>query len=105
MEEVNNVETLKLAIWIAGIVISLLLAVVVFFLRKQISVSETLTMAVNNLTTAVEVIKTQQSERDPRTEKRLNDHARRLKEHGERIVVVEDRLSIGRGKKQEGDSE
>lgn len=33
-------------------------------------------------------------ERDPRTEKRLNDHARQLKLHGERLVRIEERCKI-----------
>jgi beta-lactamase regulating signal transducer with metallopeptidase domain len=90
-----DIETLKLTLWVAGGIITLLLMVVAYFLKKQISVSEVLTTAVNNLTTAVKLIEQQQSERDPRTERRLNEHSRELKEHKERIVKIETTLKIG----------
>lgn len=94
-----DIETLKLTLWIAGGIITLLLAVVAYFLKKQISVSEILTTAVNNLTTAVKLIEQQQSERDPRTERRLNEHAGRLDEHDRRITRVETTCNLNHPKK------
>ena len=87
-------QSLKLTLWIAGAVISLLLAVVAYFLRKQIEVSETLAIAVNNLTTTVKLIEKEQSERDPRTEKRLNEHSDRLNKHDERLAQIETTCKI-----------
>jgi len=84
-----DIETLKLTLWLAGGIITLLLLVVAYFLKKQIRVSEVLTMAVNNLITAVKLIEQQQSERDPRTERRLNEHSAIMKEQGERIIALE----------------
>lgn len=89
-----DIETLKLTLWIAGSIIALLLVVVAYFLKKQICVSEVLTTAVNNLTTAVKLIEQKQSERDPRTERRLNEHSRRLDEHDKQIVKIETTLKL-----------
>lgn len=89
MEIANpNYETLKLTLWIAGGVITLLLVVVAYFLSKQIDVSETLTKAVNSLTAAVMVLESQQRDRHPVIERRLNAHAGRLDEHDKEIVKI-----------------
>ena len=66
-----------------------LLGVVAYFLKKQIEVSETLAIAVNNLTTTVKLIEKEQSERDPRTEKRLNDHSERINKCEHRLTKME----------------
>ena len=81
-----DIESLKLTLWVAGGVISLLILIVAYFLRKQIEVSETLAIAVNHLTTTVKLIEKEQAERDPRTERRLDDH-------DDRIGTCEDRLT------------
>lgn len=95
MESINpDIETLKLTLWIAGSVIGLMLAVIAFFLRKQVDASETLTKAVSALTNAVTILETQNSERAPVVERRLNEHARRLDEHEVRITVIETKLKI-----------
>lgn len=89
-----DVETLKLTLWVAAGVISLLLVVVAFFLKKQIGVSEILTKAVDNLTQAVTVLQTKDAERNPVIQNRLNDHARRLDTHAERLAKVETKCAI-----------
>ena len=81
-----DIESLRMTLWAAGGVISMLITVVAYFLRKQIEVSETLAVAVNHLTTTVKLIEKEQAERDPRTERRLDDH-------DERIGTCEDRLT------------
>lgn len=86
-------DSLKLTLWISGSIIALLLAVVAYFLRKQIEVSETLAIAVNNLTTTVKLIEKEQSERDPKTEARLNSHSESLGKVAERINRAENRLT------------
>jgi hypothetical protein len=87
-------QSLKLTLWISGAIISLLLVVVAYFLKKQITVSETLSIAVNHLTTMVKIIEQQQSERDPRTENRLNNHSHRLNKHDQRLTRVETKCKI-----------
>jgi hypothetical protein len=87
-------QSLKLTLWIAGGIISMLLFVVAYFLRKQIEVSETLAVAVNNLTTTVKLIEQQQSERDPRTENRLNEHSAKLGKHELQIARLEMKCKI-----------
>jgi beta-lactamase regulating signal transducer with metallopeptidase domain len=94
-----DVETLKLTLWAAGGIIALLLAVVAYFLKRQIAVSEILTRAVNNLTTAVTVLESQQKDRHPVIERRLNAHAKRLDEHDVRIARVETTCSLNHKKK------
>lgn len=89
-----DLETLKITLWIAAGVISMLLIVVAFFLRKQIGVSEILTKAVDNLTQAVTVLQTKDAERNPVIQNRLNDHAKRLDSHAERLTTIETKCSI-----------
>ena len=72
----------------------MLLLVVAYFLRRQIEVQETLAIAVNNLTTTVKLIEQQQSERDPRTEKRLNEHSIKLGKHELQIARLEMKCKI-----------
>lgn len=86
---INNIELLKLLLVLAGSLIGLLLLVLAFFLRKQITVSEDLTTAVNRLTIAVSLIEKEQSERDPKTEERLNNHSERLKLAENRLTILE----------------
>lgn len=89
-----DIETLKLTLWVSAGIISLLLVTVAFFLRKQIAVSETLTRAIDSLTRTVTVLETQNRERNPVIQKRLNEHADRLDRHGERLVKIETKLNI-----------
>ena len=69
-----DIETLQTLIWLASSLIVVLLSIVSYFLNKQIQVSETLTKAVNSLTTAVTVLESQSKDRYPVIEKRLNSH-------------------------------
>ena len=89
-----DIETLKLTLWIAAGVIGLLLLVVAFFLKKQISVSETLTEAVNGLTRSLAVLETHNKIQGPVIERRLNEHAERLDKHAERLAKVETSCAI-----------
>ena len=63
-------ETLRLTVFIIGAVLSVLLSVVAFFLKKQIEIQETLAKAVNNLTVAVTVLENQNRDRHPVIERR-----------------------------------
>jgi beta-lactamase regulating signal transducer with metallopeptidase domain len=96
-----DIESLKLTLWIAGSVITLLLTVVAYFLNKQIKVQESLTKAVNSLTTAVTVLESQQAERHPVIERRLNDHARRLDAHDRQITRIETTCNINHYEKND----
>jgi len=103
-----GVETLKFAVGITGAIIALLLVIVAYFLRKQITVSESLTSAVNGLTLAVGVIQTQQNERDPRTERRLNSHSRQLQLHNGQIIRLSEKAKLkydDQNEKEEEDEE
>lgn len=91
-------ETLRLTVVLAGILISILLGVVAFFLKEQIAIQKTLTKAVNNLTTAVTVLESQNKDRHPVIERRLNEHAKRLDAHDNRITKMETTCEIHHGK-------
>lgn len=84
-----DIETLKTLIWLSGLLIGILLVIVSYFLSKQIQISETLTKAVNSLTTAVTVLESQNKDRYPVIEKRLDDHGRRLDEHSEKLSTIQ----------------
>ena len=94
-----DIETLKLTLWIAGSIIIILMGIVAYFLGKQINVSELLTKAVNNLTTAVKILESQNSERHPVIVRRLNDHARRLDSHDRDIVCIKTKLNMNTDEK------
>lgn len=87
-------ETLKLILIIAGGVISVLLLTIGYFIRQQITASTVLAEAVNNLTVNVRILQSQQDDRHPVTERRLNAHAERLDEHESRIVKIETTCDI-----------
>jgi len=55
----------------------------------QAEASRDLAMSVNQLTVAVNVMQSQNSDRHPVTERRLNEHAKRLDEHDKRITIIE----------------
>lgn len=82
-------ESLKLIFFISGSLILVLLAVVGFFLRQQVIVSQKLTEAVNELTIAINVIQSQENDRHPIHERRLNEHATRINDHEKRMSVIE----------------
>lgn len=98
-------EALKIVLYVAAVIITILLAIVGYFVRSQFSgekgridkltcVVETLKETVNTVKGIVDVIKKEQEERDPRTERRLNDHARKLSRHDKAIVRIETKLNI-----------
>lgn len=82
-------ESLKLILFISGSLILVLLALVGFFLRQQVIVSQNLTEAVNELTIAINVIQSQEKDRHPVHERRLNEHSSRIADHERRIGVIE----------------
>jgi hypothetical protein len=105
-----DIETLKLTLWVAAGIITILLGIVAWFARnkgeranrqmeKLEVIVNSLSVTVSNLKTVVEVIREQQNERDPRTERRLNEHGKRLDEHETRIVKVETRCKINHDEK------
>ena len=61
---------------------------------KLSTVVETVSETVNNLKTIVEVIRKQQDEKGPRTEKRLNTHSNEIQELKVRIATIETRYKI-----------
>ncbi|HCY40427.1 MAG TPA: hypothetical protein DHV48_03600 [Prolixibacteraceae bacterium] len=111
-----NLETLKIVLWIAVGIISLLVIIIGYFVAEKFSTDkeelskneisqrqqmeklsamiEMVSKTVANLEKIVEVIKNQQEERDPRTERRLNDHSRQIKELDKRITKTETLCSI-----------
>lgn len=82
-------ESLKLILFISGSLILVLLALVGFFLRQQVIVSQNLTEAVNELTIAINVIQSQEKDRHPVHERRLNEHSSRISDHERRLGVIE----------------
>lgn len=92
-------ETLKLTVFVIGGVLSMLLTIVAFFLKKQIEIQETLTKAVNNLTTAVTVLESQNRDRHPVIERRLNEHGHRLDIYENRLTKIETTCDFHHGKK------
>lgn len=84
-----DIEGLKVIVWLSGIVISLLLAIVGYFLKQQGEAATALTDAVNQLKTAVEVLQMQGQEKHPVIERRLNEHGNRIDDHDRRLVKLE----------------
>lgn len=84
-----NIESLTYILWIAGAVITILLAVIGCFLRMQAEASQNLAKSVSELTVAVNVLQSQSQDRHPVTERRLNEHAKRLDDHERRITIIE----------------
>lgn len=93
-------ETLRLTVVLAGILISILLGVVAFFLKEQIAIQKTLTKAVNNLTTAVTVLESQNKDRYPVIERRLNEHGRRIDNLETRVTRITTTCEIHHGGKK-----
>lgn len=92
-----EIETLKLTLWIASgviaFIITMLVAVISNLISKQIETSEELTVAVNGLTVAVNVLESQNKDRYPVIEKRLNEHETKISRHAEKITAIETTLS------------
>lgn len=110
-----NLETLKIVMWVAVGIIVMLLAIVGYFVRVHLSgekgridkltaVVDTLRETVTTIKGIVDIIKKEQEERDPRTERRLNDHACKLSRHDKAIVRIETKLNI-RNKDTEEETE
>lgn len=118
MNELTDIGTLKFILGISGVLIGFLLTVAGYFIkmksgydkkeREQIaekindlacqqkeaidklsSVVETVSITVNNLRTIVEVIKEQQAEANPRTERRLNNHSKEIQDMKTRVAKIE----------------
>jgi hypothetical protein len=80
-----DIETLKLTLWVAASIITLLLLIVSYFLKRQITITEQLTKAVHELTTAVALLNNQ----SPRMERRLDIHNKRLDDNDKQIARLE----------------
>lgn len=105
-----DIETLKLTLWLAGVVISALFAVIIYFIRSQDStrknemaklnsIVETLVDTVNSLRTIVEVVKSRQMGdgefchmKHDVIDKRLNEHSKRLDTIDNRVTRVETKI-------------
>ena len=81
---------------IAGAIITLLLGALVYFLKKWIDSTDSLTKSVNELKTAVALLQTNQTNYSQSCtnahniiDKRLNSHAERLNEHQEAITELQ----------------
>ena len=85
----NDIDGLKLALWIAGTVMGIMVSVIGYFLRRQIDASVKLTDAVNNLTLVVNTLQVQSNTTGPRNEARLVELGRLVEEHGKRLVILE----------------
>lgn len=64
---------------------------------KLSSVVETVSDTVNNLKIIVEVIKEQQKDEHPRTERRLNQHSKEIQALHSRVVKLESHCHINHG--------
>ena len=90
---------------IAGVIVMILLGAIAYFLQKWINSTDSLTQSVNDLKTAVALLQTNQGNSDKMCgathkiiETRLNEHAKRLNEHGEAIVELQGYMPAKRRK-------
>lgn len=118
-----NPETLKVLLWVFVSLAGLLAVVVGWFilarftgddkrsalfqeqLDKMSDLIDSVKTMAGDIQTMVMVIDSQMKESQPRTEKRLNDHARTLKIHDRRITRVEERCKIKHNDKEEKEDE
>lgn len=99
-----NLSLANFFISIAGVIIMILLGIIAYFLKQWIESTSkqwidstsALTKAVNELKTTVAIISTNQGASDKACanthqviNNRLNDHSRRLNEHGEAIIELQ----------------
>jgi hypothetical protein len=106
-------ETLaQFFISVCGIIIMILLTAIAYFLQKWISSTDSLTQSVNDLKTAVALLQTNQGNADRACgathkiiELRLNEHAKRLNEHGEAIADLQASTNSKRRKIPETNNE
>lgn len=89
-------ELYKFIVTLAGAAITILLAIVGYFLQKQVTVTETLIKAVNALTLTVELIQNNQDNSTANCgmkhaviDTRLNKHSQILSEHDKAITRLE----------------
>lgn len=105
-------DILMLLLIISGAVITILIGVIrnlwkskddsaVVQINKIGGIVDTLSKTVNSLEKVVGIMKQQLDDSGPRTEKRLNSHAGRLDEHGERLTKIETRCNIKHLHKEE----
>lgn len=94
-----DLETMKLAFFIASSIIGLLLLIIGFFLAQQFKVLRTVTETVNNLKTIVEVIKSRQlgdSEfcglKHKAIDEKFKDHDKRLDADEKDIAVLQEKV-------------
>lgn len=85
----TDIQGLKIILWIAGFILTIMVGIIGYFLKQQIDASKDLTTAVNDLTKVVAVIQAQVNINNPVNEKRLNDHSGQLDDHEKRIVIIE----------------
>jgi len=88
------IESIVLSL--AGTIIVILLGIIAFWLKRFISSSDDLTKGLNNLALALTEEKTKSKSFQEVckgnvavTTKRLNSHAKKLENHEERIIVIE----------------
>ena len=92
----NELFLSNLILSLAGALILLLLAIIGYFLKQQITASQALTDAVNSLTTTVQVMQARQEDQHPVIESRLTSHGKRLDCHDKQITVIETKLNINK---------
>lgn len=89
-----DLETLKLILIISGSIILIMLAIVGYFIDRQIEASKALSDAVSALKIVVNTLKTQCDIQNPVFERRLNEHSRVIDDHGDRLTIIETEIKI-----------
>lgn len=97
----------KTLLTLAGAIISILLAIIGYFLNKHVTATETLTEAVNSLNITVKLLENSQANlisvsncEHKIIDKRLDSHSEKLTEHSEAITVLQERVSTPRKRGQ-----
>ena len=88
-------ELYSFILTLAGVTISLLLAIIGYFLNKHVAVTETLTKAVNSLNITVQLLENSQANLSANMmakheiiDHRLNAHSEKINEHSEEIAAL-----------------
>jgi len=91
-----NSETYQFVLAVVGPIMVLLLAIIGFFLRQQVTATKMLTDTVNILNTSVEVLRNNHSnfsvtdnERHSIVNRRLDSHSEKINDHEKRIIKLE----------------
>ncbi|WP_299576709.1 hypothetical protein [uncultured Sunxiuqinia sp.] len=91
-----NSETYQFILAVVGPIMVILLGIIGFFLRQQVSVTKTLTDTVNVLNTSVEVLRTNHNhfstsdiERHKIIDRTLEAHSDKISDHEKRIIKLE----------------